>query len=41
MIIVKDLKKNFGSTEVLKGINYEIDKGEKNRQKIDELLING
>ncbi len=29
MIIVKDLKKNFGSTEVLKGINYEIDKGEK------------
>lgn len=29
VIIVKDLKKNFGSTEVLKGINYEIDKGEK------------
>ncbi len=29
MIEVKGLKKNFGKLEVLKGINYEIDKGEK------------
>ncbi len=29
MIEVKGLKKNFGDLEVLKGINYEIDKGEK------------
>lgn len=29
MITVKGLKKNFGSNEVLKGIDYEIKKGEK------------
>ena len=29
MIVVKDLHKYFGDNEVLKGINYEIDKGEK------------
>lgn len=27
-IVVKDLKKNFGELEVLKGINIEVDKGE-------------
>ncbi len=29
MIVVKDLHKYFGDNEVLRGINYEIDKGEK------------
>ena len=29
MIRVENLTKNFGSLEVLKGINYEIKKGEK------------
>lgn len=29
MIRVKDLKKTFGDNQVLRGINYEIDKGEK------------
>lgn len=29
MITVKDLKKNFEDTEVLKGISYEVGKGEK------------
>ncbi len=29
MISIKDLKKNFGDNEILKGISYEIDKGEK------------
>ncbi len=27
MISIKDLKKNFGDNEILKGISYEIDKG--------------
>ena len=34
------LKKNM-STKVIPFIDIEIDKGEKNRQKIDELLRNG
>ena len=29
MIEVKDLRKSFGSLEVLKGIDYNIEKGEK------------
>ncbi len=29
MITVKDLRKDFGENHVLRGINYEIDKGEK------------
>ena len=29
MITVKDLYKSFGTNDVLKGINLEIDKGEK------------
>ena len=29
MIRVKDLKKTFGDNQVLRGINYEIEKGEK------------
>ncbi|MBQ7464377.1 MAG: amino acid ABC transporter ATP-binding protein [Lachnospiraceae bacterium] len=29
MISIKDLKKNFGDNEILKGISYEIDNGEK------------
>ena len=29
MILVKDLHKSFGENHVLRGINYEIDKGEK------------
>lgn len=29
MIRVKDLKKEFGDNQVLRGINYEIEKGQK------------
>ena len=29
MISIKDLRKNFGDNEILKGISYEIDKGSK------------
>ena len=29
MISIKDLKKNFGDNEILKGISYDIEKGEK------------
>ena len=29
MIVIKDLKKNFGDNEILRGISYEINSGEK------------